>query len=201
MRRPRLEIGVAATARPGEAESGDLHLVKPVDDGVVVLVLDGLGHGPEAAVAAQKAVQTLHDANEPTVIALFRRCHEALRSTRGAVMSLAWFNAIDESVTWLGVGNVEGRLWRADSAEGAPFESLLLRPGLLGHQLPPLHGALIQLRLHDTLVLATDGVRVGALESVRLTDPPQANAQRIMAAGARGTDDALVLVARYEGIC
>src|SRR3989454_8581110 len=43
----------------GEQESGDLHLIKPVGSGVLVSVVDGLGHGAEAAAAARAAVAAL----------------------------------------------------------------------------------------------------------------------------------------------
>ena len=50
MTAPRLiEWGVATLALPGEAQSGDRHLVKPVGSTVLVAVVDGLGHGAEAA--------------------------------------------------------------------------------------------------------------------------------------------------------
>jgi len=53
---PRLiEWGVATLALPGETQSGDRHLVKPVGSTVLVAVVDGLGHGAEAATAAQAA--------------------------------------------------------------------------------------------------------------------------------------------------
>src|SRR5438132_6905050 len=54
-----IEWGVASLALPGEAESGDRHLVKPVGTGVLVAVVDGLGHGAEAASAAKAAVAAL----------------------------------------------------------------------------------------------------------------------------------------------
>src|SRR5437867_365164 len=44
---------VATLALEGERESGDLHLVQPVTDGVLIAVVDGLGHGEEAAAAAR----------------------------------------------------------------------------------------------------------------------------------------------------
>ena len=50
-------------------------------------------------------------AHEP-IISLIRRCHEALRGTRGVVMSIASLNTHDRTMVWLGVGNVEGVLLR-----------------------------------------------------------------------------------------
>jgi len=51
----------------------------------------------------------------------------------------------------------------------------------------------------DTLILATDGVRGGYLDLVAVSDPPQQLADQLLAEYGRGTDDALVLVARYLG--
>src|SRR5437764_15254403 len=108
---PRLiEWGVATVALPGEAQSGDRHLVKPVGTGVLVAVVDGLGHGAEAATAAQAAVAALERHATESPIALIERCHRALKGTRGVVMSVALFARPERSMTWRGVGHVRGRL-------------------------------------------------------------------------------------------
>ena len=46
---PFLEWGVAAQALPGEAISGDRHVMQAFPSGALVAVIDGLGHGEEAA--------------------------------------------------------------------------------------------------------------------------------------------------------
>src|SRR6266566_8499309 len=89
---PRLiEWGVATQALPGEAQSGDRHLVKPVGSTVLVAVVDGLGHGAEAGTAAQAAVAALERHATESPMPLFERCHRALHGTRGVVMSVALF--------------------------------------------------------------------------------------------------------------
>src|ERR1043166_5109907 len=87
-----LDWGVAASALPGQAQSGDAHLVKAVATGVLVAVVDGLGHGAEAATAARTAVHTLAEHAAESVLALLQRCHVALKGSRGVVMSLAFAN-------------------------------------------------------------------------------------------------------------
>jgi hypothetical protein len=47
--------------------------------------------------------------------------------------------------------------------------------------------------------MATDGVRPGFAEGLPLKEPPQQLAERILARDGKGTDDALVLVARVLG--
>jgi hypothetical protein len=196
---PLIEWGVAARPLEGEAESGDLHVVQPFPKGVLVAAVDGLGHGPEAAAAARSAVVTLADYAHEPVISLVKRCHERLIRTRGVVMSLASFNALDNTVTWLGVGNIEGLLLRADVAANPPRENVLLRGGVVGYQLPALHASILFVTRGDVLIFATDGIQSGFVEDVTLSDPPQRIAEDILARRARGTDDALVLVARYLG--
>src|SRR5437899_5814393 len=75
----------------GEQESGDLHLIKPVGTGVLVSVVDGLGHGAEAAAAARAVVAALNRHAQESVLPLLQRCHQALAGTRGVVVSVALF--------------------------------------------------------------------------------------------------------------
>src|SRR2546421_11870666 len=97
---PRLiDGGVATGALRGQAESGDLHLVKPVGSGVLVAVVDGLGHGAEAASAAQAAVAALERHATESPVPLIERCHRALQGTRGVVMSVAVLGRPDRSMT------------------------------------------------------------------------------------------------------
>ena len=46
-----VDYGVATRPFPGELECGDLHAVIPRRRGAIVAVVDGLGHGYEAALA------------------------------------------------------------------------------------------------------------------------------------------------------
>src|SRR5256884_7299426 len=103
-----IEWAVATLALPGEAESGDRHLVKPVGTGVLVAVVDGLGHGAEAAAAAQAAVAALERHATESPVPLIERCHRGLPGTRGVVINVAVLGRTARSMTWLGVGNVEG---------------------------------------------------------------------------------------------
>jgi hypothetical protein len=72
-----------------------------------------------------------------------------------------------------------------------------LRGGVVGYLLPSLRTATVQLERDDVLVLATDGVR--PVFGDWPGEPPQDVAARILDEQGRGTDDALVLVARYRG--
>jgi phosphoserine phosphatase RsbX len=194
-----VEWAVAGMALAGQVESGDRHLVTPTPEGMLVAVVDGLGHGSEAAEAAEAAVECLQrDAGRP-VISLIQRCHASLTATRGAVMSLAAFNMRDETMTWLGIGSVEGVLLRAQATVHPRREFLLLRGGVVGAHLPALSAAILPIGRGDTVILATDGVRNDFADHLLLSGPAQQVADRIVAHSGTRTDDALVVVARYRG--
>jgi negative regulator of sigma-B (phosphoserine phosphatase) len=191
-----IEWGVAVRAAPGESNSGDSYLVEADSRGVIVGVVDGIGHGQEAAHAATAAVNALRGQGSSSVGSLMQRCHEALVGTRGVVMSLASFTESDHTMAWIGVGNVEAVLVRADPLKYPRRESLLCRGGVVGYQLPIVWTAVLNVSPGDTVILATDGVRSGFADGLTLGEAPQQIADRIMAEYARGTDDALVLAAR-----
>lgn len=201
---PFIESGVAMRALPGQTVSGDLHVVKPFPNGVLLAVMDGLGHGDEATAAAKTAAATLVEHAREHVISLLKRCHEALPRTRGVAMTLASCNNLEGTITWLGVGNVEGLLLRADAAANPPTERVLLRGGVVGYQLPVLHAGVLPISAGDLLIFATDGVRsdfgsdFGHSKSAG-TETPQQIADRLLEKWFKGTDDALVLVVRYLG--
>jgi len=181
---------------PGEAECGDRYVVKAFPDGVLVAAVDGVGHGDEAADAAKIAAAILEAYSREPVVALLRRCHESLKMTRGVVLSVASFAASERTMTWLGVGNVEGRLLRADPRAHPRQESLLLRGGVVGGQLPSLYASMVPVAPGDTLSFATDGVRSDFSERLTVSESPQRTADHILAGYSKHTDDALVLVAR-----
>lgn len=194
-----LDVGVTAYTLPGQSESGDLHVFEPYPGGVLLAAVDGIGHGTEAAVAARAATEVLARRPRDSVLSLIRECHKMLTATRGAAMSLASISGTDRTLTWLGVGNVEGVLVRTDKGISPPFESLLLRAGTVGGRLPSLSAAILPLYPGDILVFATDGVDAGFVVNVVPGASAQATAERILTEHRRGTDDALVLVARYVG--
>src|SRR2546423_3249496 len=196
-----VDWGVAASALPGQAQSGDLHLVKPVSTGVLMAVVDGLGHGADAATAARRAVTTLDEHASESVLALLQRCHWALKGSRGVVMSLAFANRHQNALTWAGVGNVECMLLHVGGAMPAhPTRASLVTPGgIVGSELPQVRAQILPLAAGDMLLFATDGIREGFSDGLQFDAPPQQLAEHIWSRHAKGTDDALVLVARYRG--
>ena len=198
--REPVEWAVATRCRRGETTSGDLAVVTLLPEGVLVAGIDGLGHGDEAARAARKAAEVLRESPSRDLVLLVERCHAALKGTRGAAISLAFVSPSDRGVTWLGVGNVEGRVLSGDPSAIRPKGSLPLGNGVPGHELPPVRAATLELRTGDVLVLATDGVEAVFADSLDISGSTQAISERILADHWRPTDDALVVAVRYLGV-
>lgn len=194
----RICWGVAEAPMLAGTESGDSHVVKPSSEGVLAAVIDGIGHGNEAADAARIAGATLASSPLEDTVSLVWRCHEALKETRGVVMTLVFFSP-SGAMTWVGVGNIEGVIFRSDSAGRVRSNHVLQRGGVVGHRLPPLRAESLTMLPDDTIVMATDGIRPEFSDALVPNEEPQALADQILARFRKGTDDALVLVVRCLG--
>lgn len=195
-----VEWGVATRCRRGEAMSGDLAVVTLLPEGALVAGIDGLGHGSEAARAAGKAAEVVREGATQDLVALVQRCHAALRGTRGAAISLAFISSVKSGVTWLGVGNVEGRVLSGDPSARRPKGSLALGRGLPGHELPIVRTETLEVAPGDVLVLATDGIEANFADSLDISGSTQAISDRILANHRKRPDDALVVAVRYLGV-
>jgi negative regulator of sigma-B (phosphoserine phosphatase) len=191
--------GVGSKALDAAAETGDLHVISPGVRTVLVAAIDGLGHGREAASAARAAASVLERHGDEPLIPLMQRCHEEVRRTRGVVLSMASFDLQTGMMTWLGVGNVEGVLFRSDGSPGRRRESLVLRAGVVGYRIPPLRTDEHHVGKGDLLILATDGVRTNFSASVPENPDIQDAADAMLARYGKPTDDALVVAVRYLG--
>lgn len=197
--RQSVEWGVATRCRRGEVTSGDRAVVAPVPEGTLVAGIDGLGHGIDAAHAARRAAAVVSERPTSDLVALVQRCHLALRDTRGAAISLAFVSCLENTITWLGVGNVEGRVLSGDPAATRPKGSLALGRGLPGHELPTMAPAILEVRPGDLLVLASDGIAAAFADSLDTSGSPQSISERILAEHWKQSDDALVVAVRYLG--
>lgn len=182
--------------QPGQTVCGDNYLVEPYEGGILVAVVDGLGHGAKAADASAAAVEALKKRPHDHVTDILEYCHRATRQTRGNVMSIASIKA-NGSLTWIGIGNVSALVVRHTPDSQFVREHLLLRGGVVGYRLPPLRPFSLALNPNDTLIFATDGIRSAFTEHIPFQETPKKIADSILERHSRETDDATVLVARY----
>ena len=182
-------------AAPGETVSGDAWDIR-VDDGkAVVIVADGLGHGPFAADAAAQALKVFATATgSPS--AILERAHPTMRSTRGAAVSIAEVDAQAGTVVYAGAGNVSGRM-----ISGIDDRSLMSQHGTLGVQIRKLQDASYAWPDHSIIVMHSDGLisrwslkDVGGL----LQCDPAVIAGWLIRDFTRGHDDVTVVVLKRD---
>jgi negative regulator of sigma-B (phosphoserine phosphatase) len=188
-----LERGVAGRAHEGEGRSGDVAVFAPAPGGGLVAVIDGLGHGDPAADAAEAAAALVGEHAGLPPQRLLDRCHQALRRTRGAVMTLAWFDLDAAEMAWTGVGNVEARLVRAGRRPVSP----VVLGGVVGYNLPNVRVTTVALKPADAVVLATDGIAADYSEAIAPGMRAQELADAVLERYGKGTDDALAAAVRY----
>jgi phosphoserine phosphatase RsbX len=191
-----LDRGVAAMAHEGETRSGDVAVFAPTQSGALACVIDGLGHGPEAADAAELCAEVVRANAEASAQELMQACHEALLQTRGVVMTAAWFDLERSQLSWAGVGNVDARLVR--SGPELREDVALVFGGVLGYRMPRVRPATMPLARGDLLVMITDGIDAAISPALTGGGAAQALASRILDSHGKGSDDALAMVIRYR---
>jgi anti-sigma regulatory factor (Ser/Thr protein kinase) len=181
-------------AMTGEEVCGDGWAARRRDGRTLVLLCDGLGHGPLAARATEEALRAFRDAPEEAPGAVLRRLHQAINHTRGAAGVVALLDPDAGQLRYAGIGNIAGTLLHPDGRQG-----LISQPGIVGSQVRNLREITYPLPAGAVLVLHSDGVNDrwsldGSPELLR-HDPLVLAATLLRDAGVR-RDDASVLVAR-----
>lgn len=194
---PTLAIGTAARPYPGEQVSGDGWSIDWHKGTCRIALIDGLGHGVEAAAATLAATTALASRPELSPADALRLCHQALQGTRGAVISVARIDPSGARLTYAGVGNVEARLWQPPEQQRP-----IAYRGIVGVALPTLRSFELELRPDWMLMLHTDGVtsRFDLQELAPLIGgDPDVLASEVLRRWGRQTDDATVLIAGASG--
>ena len=190
---------VALRPLPGEVACGDAWRVRTFGEALLVVVVDGLGHGEQAETAARVALATLEDAGDGSLPELFTLCHRALATTRGVAMTIARIER--GRLEWAGVGNIAVVLIPA--ASDAPRRHPLLVGGVVGYRCPPLLVRSVDVQPGDLLMLVTDGIDPDWLPGPRSPFPTDGALDTLVSAvlhrWALPGDDALVLAVRPVG--
>ena len=189
---PAFCAGAIRTPAPGESQCGDDWAVLSNPDGLAVLVVDGLGHGPEAAKAAAAAVRVFCPGEPPD--AVLRRVHLASQSTRGVAASCAAINFDAQTLEFAGVGNVAGLLaWPGGT------KNLIGQNGTLGGQIGRVRTNAYAWARNACLIMHTDGLTTSLSPQAYpglLTRDPSLIAAVLYRDFVRGRDDATILVIR-----
>jgi anti-sigma regulatory factor (Ser/Thr protein kinase) len=192
---PPFQVGAVSVPMSGEEVCGDGWAVLQERDRIVLLVVDGLGHGPVAAQAAREAERVFAEsAPYATPTDLLERMHGALRTTRGAAVAVAEVDTLAGEVRFAGVGNIAGMV----RSQGVRRQTVS-HNGTVGAAIRKLHEFTYSWSEDAVLLLHSDGINTSwQLENY----PGLTNAHPALIAGVlyrdanRGRDDATVVVAR-----
>jgi phosphoserine phosphatase RsbX len=166
---------------------GDSYVIAEVDGASVTAVIDGLGHGYDSWVAADKAAEVIRANVDLPVHEIVQRCHAELRSTRGAAIGVLRVEK-SGSGSFCGVGNIELQ------ALNGQAPSVFCLAGIVGHNVRTSKVMPVQMKPGDIYCLFSDGVSTrGNLKSC-LPGAPSRVARRIVEQWGRLHDDATAVV-------
>lgn len=191
-----LSFGVASRAYGNMKFNGDSYVVKRWDKFALIALIDGLGHGQYAQIAAQTAREYIENHYDQPLEAIFRGAGRACRATRGVVMALArfcWKNG-PIKINFASIGNIEAKVYGSP----APMNFITQR-GVVGLNAPNPHIAESNWSPDYVLVLHTDGIPAKWRWSdfPELAEATAARAARcLLEELAKGDDDATVMVVR-----
>jgi serine phosphatase RsbU (regulator of sigma subunit) len=186
-------VGVAIRPHPAETVSGDAQVVHWVGEVCRIAVIDGLGHGVEAASAAACAISVLDRHLDLDPAEAIRYCHAAMGGTRGAAISVARLDLAKGELVYAGIGNVEAHLW-----QNGRRERLISYRGIVGSAMRTIRPFTLRLGEDWALLMHSDGISARAdLQALDLSPPwdPEVLARAVLERYARSHDDALALVA------
>ena len=120
-------IGAVCLSLDDELACGDAWAAHQSTERTLVMVADGLGHGPVAAAAAVEAVHTFRVHVELGPADLVTAIDAALRPTRGAAVAVAEVLSQPSVVNYAGLGNIAARIY-----EGGNVRHLATSDGTAG---------------------------------------------------------------------
>lgn len=126
---PRAALGAVCVAYPGEEVTGDAWSVEEVAGTTCVLVVDGLGHGPQAAESAAAAVRRFEEHPTKQPVPALEAVHRALHGMRGAAGAALLIDWTSRTLRFAGVGNIGGALVSGERSRGLSSHNGILGQG------------------------------------------------------------------------
>jgi len=190
----RIRFGGVCVAKPPETQSGDAWATTVTRDVVTISVIDGLGHGPAAALAACAAARVFREQEGHPLERMLQDAHAALRPTRGAAVGIARIHAAQGRLEFGGVGNIAGIIVADEGAR-----RVVSTNGIVGHEMRKVLTFSYPWTESSVLIVQSDGVSASwnpARYPGLMQHDPALIAAVLYRDHGRGTDDATVVVAK-----
>jgi anti-sigma regulatory factor (Ser/Thr protein kinase) len=193
----RVDVGAVCVPLAGQEICGDGWAVSCGERGVAILAADGLGHGPDAARAADAAIAALEQCPAVQPGELVAACHEALRITRGAALAAARIDYRAGELRFAGIGNVSAAVFEGDGRR-----ALVSHNGIVGHNMRKVQEFVVPCPPGALCIMHSDGIQtqwdLAAYPGLQARTPALI-AAILMRDFIRRRDDAMVLVVRHQG--
>jgi anti-sigma regulatory factor (Ser/Thr protein kinase) len=190
---PPAWYGGVRRAITGESVCGDAYAARSVNGRRQLMLCDGLGHGPLAALASEAAVAAFREAPAGGPKEVLTHMHKRLSHTRGAVVGVAEVDTDGEEVRFAGIGNITSVVC------GQTRRVMVSLPGIVGQHPHDVREFAYPLPAGSLVVMHSDGLT----ERWTLDDypglaghTPIVIAATLLRDAGRRRDDAAVLVAR-----
>jgi anti-sigma regulatory factor (Ser/Thr protein kinase) len=185
-------VGAVCVPFRGETACGDAWHIAVSPHRVSLLIVDGLGHGPQADAVAAIALRGAARLTSGLPEAALAGFDASMRGTRGAALSIAVIDEKARTARFSGVGNVDGRI-----LSNGTTQHLVPQSGIVGHTMPTVRAQDATWPAGARLIMHSDGVSARwRLDAY----PGLAAAHPALIAGvlyrdfARDRDDATVVV-------
>jgi anti-sigma regulatory factor (Ser/Thr protein kinase) len=193
---PASNLEIACVSEPirGEDQNGDGWGVRLSAEAMLLMVVDGLGHGPLAAEAAREAERILTETRRTSPEQIIQDTHLSLKKTRGAAQAVTRVDSAKGIISYAGVGNISTSVVSPGSSR-----SLASYNGTVGQQMEKLQEFSYPWNKNSILVMHSDGLATRwDLERYPgiWRKSPSVIAAVLHRDFCRGRDDVTVLVAR-----
>jgi anti-sigma regulatory factor (Ser/Thr protein kinase) len=189
-----LATGTVCLPRSGETECGDAWAQGRSGDRVVLIVADGLGHGPDAAAASREAIRIFQKSLALPPADILAELHGALRSTRGAAVAVAALDPQLKQIRYAGVGNIAASIVSATETK-----SMVSHNGTVGHEVRKIQEFQYDWAPGALVIMQSDGLqthwRLDRYPGLAARDPALI-AGILYRDFSRGRDDVTVLAVR-----
>ncbi|HEY7893668.1 MAG TPA: ATP-binding SpoIIE family protein phosphatase [Gemmatimonadaceae bacterium] len=190
--------GVVCLPMASERACGDAWLIDRTEHRALVVLADGLGHGADAARAAETAIRTAEQHARHSPSRIIEAAHGAMRGTRGAALAVAEIVPSEQRLTFAGIGNISGVIVSHDDAK-----SLASLNGIAGHEMRAVREFIYPWIGKACLIMHSDGIKarwqLGTYPGLMARHPALV-AGTLFRDFTRGRDDATVLAVRMRDL-
>lgn len=191
-------FGISQHSLRDDPACGDIWEIAIQGKRLSMLMIDGLGHGPDAESAAMAGGKAFNRDPFAEPVLLLEAIHQEMQGTRGGVVAIAQFDAAQDRLSFLGIGDIGAVVIGQEKPRG-----LVSYPGIVGHRYRKGVVANIDECSGQLLILFTDGLKSRwSLHDYPglLHRHPAVIAAVLNRDYSRGTDDVTVMVMILEGV-